>query len=220
MVPDIAVLDADRKTGIIHVGKPDIFVTPDPGITFTIGKITKDKTRIIITDTEPGYDRWDSHTRERHLHVTERMFATLTGFICEQIQNTDHKEPVAGEEILHDPVAFFGQEPHLKDKPPVAETLQEFAGTVPSASFSYPPKRKIHPGYWFIFAGIILIIAGLYLDWTIHPQIFDDVLLFITSGYADWDKLPQYQDLLYPLSPGFLRLPMVVMQSGSRHQMV
>ncbi|MFA5269196.1 MAG: hypothetical protein WC379_14605 [Methanoregula sp.] len=167
MVPDIAVLDADRKTGIIHAGKPDIFITPDPGITFTIGKITTDKTRIIITDTEPDYDRWDSHTRERHLHQTERTFAMLTGFIREPTQNPEHWEPVTGKEILHDPVAFFGQEPHLRDKPTVTEPFQKFSGTGPSDSFPYSPKRKIHPGYWFILAGIGLIFWGVFIDMSV-----------------------------------------------------
>ena len=206
MVPDLAVLDADRKTGIIHAGKPDIFVTPDPCITFTIRKITIDKTRIIITDTESGYDRWDSHTRERNLHQTERMFVTLTGFICEQTQNPDHREPVAGQEILHDPIAFFGHDPAIIKEPRVTCQPQRYTGSE-SLNHIYPRQiRRINPGYWFILAGIILIIAGLYLVWTIHPGIFDDLLLFITSGYADWDKLPLYQDLLYPLLPGFFAL--------------
>lgn len=198
---DAEIADADRESGVIHASRRN----KRDAVTINIEKISTSSARITAhavshytTDMLPGFIPITPDGENK------KTVKTITGFLEQQAGGHTHEMPAAVH-ATPDPVAIRQypkaiDDTSVKGIPPVLDK----AGL--TGSVTHSPVQKINPGYWFIAAGIALIIAGLYADWTIQPGMFDGTFSYDMSRHPDSDRIPPYGELIFPLMPGIFAL--------------
>lgn len=207
LITDLAVLDADRKSGIIHAGKPDITHIPVALITFSLSKIAVGKTLITIADSEGDSNRNWSSPEDRYRYY-ERTFKTLADFIEEQAGRLEALAGSAndkGEQTL--PISDKETEPEIKSLSPDPPILSSDTNLPESLVIPFPQNRKTGWSTWYlwIIIGIVLIFCGLVVEVNVVNRILSGAISFDTVS-SHSHQVNTYVLLAAPVLPGILAI--------------
>jgi hypothetical protein len=202
VVSDIEIFDADRKTGVIHAGSNNHMIV----LTFTIQKITIGKSHIKILAITPD------PILGPHAFLTGNnrlVVRTLIDFIQDQAPYQGDPFPVINE-MQKEPIHIPDQERILTSEDPVPRALQSYSEPAHTGNHEIEsPSRTGNEksgGYWWIVAGIVMIVTGLAIDWATLTGMLSGVYSYGTLHHPNPYAIPRYEFLLFPLLPGIFAL--------------